>query len=365
MGPLQVEEPHPVNPEMVTLAREARGLTQSDLASRLDVSQARLSKIEAGLLDVPEDLWNKMAKTLGYPMRFFLLTDQIMGPGMSEFFHRKRQATSAKLLRRLHANMNIRMINIARLLQAVEVERDDIPRIDPDEFEGSVDEIAAAVRAHWQLPRGPIKDLTRVIEDAGGIVVPCDFGSPLLDAMSRYVPGLPRVFFVDQRAPGDRQRLTLAHELGHVVMHQVPHAEMETQAFRFAAELLMPAKGIRPQFDTVDIPKLAAMKPYWKVSMGALLKRAGDLGKISQRKQRYLWSQMASAGYRTREPAELDIPSEVPRLLMEIIDVHRNELGYGLAELSDLMVLTESEVKSVFGIEPTATERRTRLRVVP
>ena len=42
-----------VNPAMVTLAREAQGLTQTSLAKMLDISQAMLSMIEAGVKPVP------------------------------------------------------------------------------------------------------------------------------------------------------------------------------------------------------------------------------------------------------------------------------------------------------------------------
>jgi Zn-dependent peptidase ImmA (M78 family)/DNA-binding XRE family transcriptional regulator len=357
------EEPGSVNPEMVTLARESRGLTQSAAAKRLGVSQARLSKIEAGLAPVPDELVPLMAHVLGYPRRFFSLKHPILGPGTSEFFHRKRQATPVRTLKQLHAAMNIRMINIARLLTAVEIERDDIPRLDPDEF-GTAADIAQAVRAKWNVPPGPVKNVVQMIEDAGGIVVPCDFGTPLIDAVSRYVPGLPRVFFVDANISGDRMRLTLAHELGHVVMHQLPHPDMETHAYQFGAEFLMPGKEIRPQLDHVNIPKLASLKPFWKVSMGALLMRARDVGRVSPRMERYLWSQMSRAGYKAREPAELDIPREEPRLLAEIIQVHREELGYGLRELSDLIGLSEEEAQGVYEIEPSRADVRPRLRVV-
>lgn len=363
MGPRQSEEARPVNPEMVALARESRGLTQREAARQLGISQGRLSKIEAGLAPTPDDVAARMVEVFRYPTRFFHLRDAILGPGTGEFFHRKRQAATARTLRQLHATLNVRMISIGKLLQAVEIERDDIPRLDPDDWSPS--EIAEAVRAQWQLPSGPIPDLVRVIEDAGGIVVMSDFGTPLVDAVSRYVPGRPRVFFIDSTMPGDRQRLTLAHELGHVVMHQAPHPDMEAQAYEFAAELLMPARLIRPQFDRVSIPKLAAMKPYWKVSMAALLKRAADVGKVSPRMERYLWSQMSKAGYRTREPAELDIAREEPRLLQEILEVHRLELGYGLLELSELMGLVGDEAQATYAINPTKSEVRARLRALP
>ncbi len=353
-----------INPEMMTVARESRGLTQTAAAKELGVSQSRLSKMEGGLVPAASDLKDDLARVYHYPPRFFTLRDPILGPGTSEFFHRKRQATPVKALNKLHAELTIRMIHIARLLRAVEIEADTIPRIDPDEVGGTATDVARAAKAHWALPRGPIKSVTETIENAGGIVVVCDMGTPLVDAMSRYVPGLPRVFFVDGSAPADRQRMTLAHELGHAIMHHIPHKAMETEAFQFAAEFLMPTTDIRKHFDRVDVPQLASLKPYWKVSMAALLMRARDLNKVTERKERYLWSQMTSAGFKTREPAELDVAPEQPRLLREIIQVHQDELGYGAAELSELIALYDDEARELYDVKATRQEMRSRLRAI-
>ncbi len=363
MSPRENRSRNIVNPDMVTLARESRGLTQRDAAGLLGISQARLSKIEHGLVPVPSQLVSTMAESFHYPKSFFMLKDRLWGPGTSEFFHRKRQAASARTLSQLHAQINVAIINISKLLKAVEIERDDIPRIDPDEGFTPA-EIALRVRAQWRLPAGPVNSVVGAIEEAGGIVIMRDFGIPLIDATSRYIPGLPRLFFVDSAMPGDRQRLTLAHELGHCIMHQLPHEEMERQAYQFAAEFLMPEKDIKPQFGPVDIPKLASMKPFWKVSMAALLMRARDLGKVSPRMERYLWTQMSKAGYRTKEPPDLDVPREQPKLLSEIIKVHREDLGYSVEEFSKLLSLCDDEVQQQYGIVRTRDEVRSRLRRV-
>jgi Zn-dependent peptidase ImmA (M78 family)/DNA-binding XRE family transcriptional regulator len=357
------DENRPINPNMVTLAREARGLTQEEAARELGITQARLSKIESGSRDAPEDVVMKMESAFRYPRRFFSLDIPILGPGSSEFFHRKRQSLSARTLRQVHAEVNIRIMNLSRLLRAVEIEQGEIPRIDPEEGWTPAD-IARAIRAEWQLPRGPVTDLIGVIEKSGGIVVTWDFGTPRLDALSRYMPGMPRMFFLNEALPADRQRLSLAHELGHVIMHQTPHPHMEDEAYQFAAEFLMPESDIRPQFDEVALPKLALMKPHWRVSMAALLKRAQDVGKISERRARYLWTQMGKSGYRTREPSEVDIPRELPRLLETVLTFYQTELGYGLAELSHLVVLQDEEAQLKYGIQATKDEMRTRLRAV-
>lgn len=353
-----------VRPDKVVVAREARGVTQSHLADALGISQGHLSKIEAGMLVVPDTLLPRLSQTLGYPPQFFRLTEPIYGPGTSEFFHRKRKAISARLLARLHAQVNIFRIQISRLLLAVEIGPDRIPEIDPDSFPGSVEDVARAVRAAWNLPRGPIEDLTKCIEEAGGIVIPSDFGTPLLDAVGRYVPGMPPLFFTNRLSPGDRQRLTLAHELGHMVMHRVPTPEMEDEAFRFGAELLMPEQDIRHELDRLTIDRLVALKLRWRVSMQALLMRAQTLGAITLRQARYLWMQIGKAGYRTREPVEADIPPESPSLLTEIIDMYRHTLGYSTSQIADLMAINPTELETAYGVSLSPRDARALIRIV-
>lgn len=358
-------EPGVPRADLIVLARESRALTQIALASRLGLSQGHLSKIEAGMLPVSEALLERLGDALGYPAHFFTLREPIYGPGTSEFFHRKRSAMSARLLAQVHALVNIRLIQMSRMLRAVELDEDRIPELAIEDFADSPELVARAVRAAWSLPRGPVMDLTEVVEAAGGVVIPMDFGTPLIDGLGRYVPGMPPLFFINRDAPADRMRLTLAHELGHMVMHRVPDPDMEEQAFRFGAELLMPEQDIRVDLDGLTIDRLVWLKRRWRVSMGALLKRAETVGRIQPRRARYLWMTMSKLGYRTREPAEADIAPEIPHTLRDIVDAHVRQLGYSADDMAHLVALTPSELEMTYGVGVGGRDsRRTRLRLL-
>jgi Zn-dependent peptidase ImmA (M78 family) len=137
-------------------------------------------------------------------------------------------------------------------------------------------------------------------------------------------------------------RWTLMHEVGHIVMHRFPTENMEREADQFAAEFLMPASQIKPQLHSITLAKLASLKPYWRVAMSALLRRATDLGTITPRAKQYLWMQMGMHGYRNHEPVE--IPPEEPTLLKELLDFHRERLGHDSQELAKIMRVKESEL---------------------
>lgn len=340
----QPMERETANPNMVILARDSRGMTQKELALRLGVTQGRVSKMEMGLLPITDDLVERLAKCLGYPKHFFLQEGGIHGIGIPELFHRKRQDVPKRLLDRIYALIEIQSAHqIPALLRAVEMPC-NIPTFDIDEYNGNAERIASLVRERWQLPRGPISDLTEAIEDAGGIVVPFRFETQRVDAMSRWMPSAPPLFFINMESPKDRLRFSLAHELGHVVMHALPNGDIENQADRFAAEFLLPQRDILPYLHDLSLSRLAVLKQYWKASMAAILKQAEGLGAITANQARYLWILMSKAGYRTREPVELDPDGETPTVLQELIEIHLKQLSYSVADLAQTLALEEQEV---------------------
>ena len=266
-------------------------------------------------------------------------------------------------MNRVYAQINIRRFHLARLLQSAEVPECKIYPHDVEEY-GSIEEIARAVRAEWLLPSGPISNVTQAIEAAGGVVVCFDFGTRLVDAISRWIHGLPPMFFINKDLPPDRWRFTLCYELGHLILHRTPNPDMEKQAHAFAAEFLTPRDEIKLLLTDVSLPRLAELKQYWKTSMSSLLKRAEELGRITNRQARYLWMQMGKAGYRTREPVELRGAEEKPITLQELIDVHISELHYSEPEISYLLAINESEFRSLYRHPGSSNNQKVRLSVV-
>ena len=206
-----------------------------------------------------------------------------------------------------------------------------------------------------------------LLENNGGIVIPCDFGSDLIDAMSQRIDGFPVLFFVNVYAPADRLRHTLAHELGHMVLHTTTmksDEEMEDEADSFAGAFLLPADEIRPQLRRFDLRQLANLKLYWKVSMAAIAVRADRLKLITPYQSKMFWMEMSSLGYRKREPNE-PLP-ETPSLLRHMIAFHVKKLGYSVSDLAKLLHLKASEFQDMYRSEIIGEARsgKPELRVV-
>lgn len=334
------------NREMLIVARDSRGWTQSEVAERLGIAQATISKIENGLREPTDEQIKRFASFFGYRQEFFFLREQIKSFASGCTYRRARKRTQEAKMRHLLGIINVRRIQIAQLLESVELtSQNEFVRLDVDEHGGPV-RISQKLRAIWKLPPGPVQNLTRAIEDAGGIIFKCEFGSRDVDAISQFLPGGTPLFLVNAAIPADRLRFTLAHEVGHIVMHEMPNDVMEKQADAFAAEFLMPANQIRTDLMDVSLPKLATMKPYWKVSMNALLKRAGDLKTITERKKQFLWTEMGKLGFRKHEP--VTIPTEEPALVDEMIATYSTDLGYNIYEISTVLHEAEERIREVF-----------------
>lgn len=338
-----------VNPEMIVLARDLLAITQLQLAEAIGVRQATVSRYESGLIEVPVEHLSAIARFLERPESFFLWSERLYSA--SCLYHRKNRRISPTELRTIHAKVNLLRIQAARLLRHAKIKsKFSFHRLEARR-DGGPAACARELRRLWQLPMGPIRGLVRSIEGAGGMVFRCPFGKTRVDGISQWpldAPEMPPVFFVNDAAPGDRERLTLAHEIGHIVMHHMPtDNDPEEEANQFAAEFLMPAEEIARDLIGMTLAKAAAMKGYWKVSMQALIVQAHNLRKISDNQYEYLFRQLSMKGYRTCEPSP--IPPEEPEMFKDLVSFHQKNLRQGIKEISESLGENEHSFRSRYG----------------
>jgi Zn-dependent peptidase ImmA (M78 family)/transcriptional regulator with XRE-family HTH domain len=348
-----------INPKMLRLARQRKGFQQTEAARLLGVDQSVLSRMENGLNEISEEIATRAARAYGVPLSFFEQTDPVFGAPVSVHpMWRRKADVSVRDLDTIVAEMNVRLMHLRRFLEAADIgHSSEVPKLDVDAHEDP-EKIAALVRAHWRIPRGPIADLTTLVERAGVIVVHSAMGQTSVSGVTFSSPGLPPLVVLNSDQPADRMRFTLAHELGHLVMHRFPSAAMEEEANTFASALLMPEADIRQYFSgrKVDLALLAAMKPEWRVSMQAILMRARSVGAITANQSQYLWKQISMKRLRFQEPPELDFPAEMPTVINSLVRLHLDSLKYTVEELASSLHVFEQDLREYYHLTPQAPE---------
>ncbi len=306
-----------INPRRIVLARESRGINQSELNERAGLAVSTLSKVERGELGLSPDALSRIAAITGYPLSFFA---QPGGPAPDSLAWRQREKVAQKLLTPVNAQVNILRLIVQGLTQDLGIAPPALPImvLGPD---CTPADVARSLRRTWSVPDGPVPNLTAVVEEHGIPVAAFPFGTERIDSRAALTDGRQPLICINSAHTGDRQRFSLAYQLGHLLMHTFSPVsgtqDTGHEANLFAAELLMPEAAMRAAIgdQPITLPLLADMKRRWRVSMIALLYRADDLGYTTENGKRYLIQQFNALKLRRREPVELDVPPESPQLI--------------------------------------------------
>lgn len=354
------------NSDLLLLARQYRGRSQAEVAMAAKLDQGHYSRIERDLLNAPpsEDTIETISAALDFPVEFFFQDLELGGLPLS--IHgpawRKRASTLSSDIKRLHAELNLRAIHLKEFLNSVDFKADLVlPQLDVDECGGAA-AAARLVRRAWSIPDAPIKSLTKYCERAGILVAHCDFPEKI-DGVTMHLRGLPPTIFLNQNAPADRMRHSLAHELGHIILHRIPTDTMEDEADTFAGELLAPYKMVCSELigGRVTLERLVQQKLYWRVSVASLLYKLGKNDFLTENQSGYLWRQISARGWRKSEPLETQFPKEVPSLYQHLVTLHTKELGYTKKDLAKLLRLNGSDLSQLYSVED---QQATHLRVI-
>ena len=142
----------------------------------------------------------------------------------------------------------------------------------------------------------PISDLISILENLGIMIIQIvDVNNYIkdFDGLSEIVDDIPFIVLLDNIKDGARQRFTIAHELGHLVMDIADELDAEKMCHRFASAFLMPRESIINEFGNfrknISLFELKTFKEEYKVSYAAIIYRLKDLNIISE----YLYKRLS------------------------------------------------------------------------
>lgn len=320
--------------EVIITGRVAGGMTQEALANIIGVTQAAMSRYENDLREPDADTIERIADALGVTVRFLARASRPAAALAVDAHMRRRATAKATVWRQMEAQLNMVRMHSDFLREEVALAASlTMPGFDP--FAVDPADAARMTRTQWQMPAGPVRSIVRWIEAAGSVVLMADLGNQRVDGLSQWTADHP-VIIVNSANPTDRVRWTLAHEIGHLVLHREDATdELEREADAFAAEFLMPELLIRPELSNLTLGKAVDLKRQWGVSLAALIQRAHQLGVLSDSRRASLFKQLSTRGWRIREPASDEIVPEKAELL-DHINTHLRGRGLGDADVAHL-----------------------------
>jgi Zn-dependent peptidase ImmA (M78 family)/DNA-binding XRE family transcriptional regulator len=307
--------------ERIKIARRIAEMSQRDLAEAAGVSAMAISKYERALNIPGSDVLLRLAQALGVKTEFFLrpVTVSLTIPSF-----RRRTSLSRK---KEYAILGQIQEWLERYLDAESL-FGETPSIDlPDDLDrrvASVDEVervALELREAWDLGLAPIESLMEVLEDRG-IKVGLVDGHEGFDALTFWMDGKVPVIAVKRGLPGDRQRFSLAHELGHLILEPREGVNDEKAAQRFAGAFLVPEEVARFELGVrrhrLDPYELHLLKHKYGLSMQAWVYRAKELGILSESAAVQLFRQFRQQGWHRDEPGD-QIPPEEPQRMKRLV----------------------------------------------
>lgn len=352
-----------INHRNLLLARESRGETQKAMADAIEgLNQGNLSKMEKGILPVSDDMIERIAKHLDYPVSFFYKESQ--DRRVNSFFYRKRVTLANKELTMLEARFDTARMAIDELLDSVEIPEFDIPSIATD---GSLTpkEVARRMRLFFGIPKGPVENLVKTMERHGIIIIFLEGAPEKFFGVTMFTNKSVPVIFVNADKSGDNKRFTLGHELGHLVMHlrqdvySLDEKDMDREADAFSSEFNMPEQECRHDLLNVKYKDLPTIKMYWKMSKAAICYKAKEMGLLGDSQYRYYMMQLSKSGQRKKETEYIDIDD--PSLLKKIVKVHLEDLEYSKKELENLTGLSDNDLETIL---PQTRLVRPKIRIL-
>ena len=314
--------------ERIKRARKSAGFNQRELAGRANVSAMAISKYERDENTPSSGVLIALSRALGVRTEYFFRQVDVQLGKVEYREHEKLPAKEeAKVLADVVEQVE-RWIELEEFIPTAWSIPFELPEDLPRNIEtlDEIESICSSLRKMWNLGLNPVPDLIDTLESKGVKVFVTRYDEhKKFNGLSTTVNGSP-VVVVGKHWPGDRQRFTLAHELGHQVLKDrlAKNLEPKEEAAcdRFAGAFLAPEAMVRQALGEhrtwLEPQELKFLKDEYGLSMGAWIHRAFDLGIITRQISQKTWRYFRANGWKEKEPGK-QYPQEQPKLFEQTV----------------------------------------------
>lgn len=269
--------------ERIRYGRIKAGLSLRDLGEKLGITQTALNNYEKGFTTPDSSRLIQLAKVLNLPIEYFFRQEPITS--LQPLAFRKKVTLKQKELNKIIEDTRDWLERFVAIETIIDEKRQvDLPSAIHISRPEDIEDAAVQLRRYWNLGLDPIENLMDVLEDHGIKIGIVDASDAFVGMTIKVNDDYP-VIVVNRNISGDRQRLTIAHEIGHFVLAVDPATDKDTLYHRFAGAFLFPKNQVRKELGEgrkkIGLEELCILKHRYGLSMMAILYRAFDNGYIS------------------------------------------------------------------------------------
>jgi Zn-dependent peptidase ImmA (M78 family)/DNA-binding XRE family transcriptional regulator len=268
-------------------ARKTAGLSLRALGGIVGLTHAAIKRYEDGEVSPSSSMIIKLSDVLNVRPEYFFMSQDI---NLQAVKYRQCYGLSKKQLELIQLdiiNQVEQHIALKSLFPSPPMIAFALPQNLPDHINDfkQIDDLTKIIRQYWDLGMNPISYFIDILELHGIYVVITHVAERYykkFDGLTAWIDEIP-IIVMDKNWPGDHQRFTLAHELGHIFLANRfdEKLDKELACHYFAGALLLPesiAKQILGTYRTnIELNELAMIKQKFGLSMMATLYRANNL----------------------------------------------------------------------------------------
>ena len=344
----RVEQKASLNPERIRCARETAGLSKVQLAESLGVTSRTVTNYEE--VGAPVSQVAALAEVLQVMPSFFSVSPSaplIEDLSEGQVWFRSLRKSTVRQRRSAVGHGRNALLFFKWIEDHFRLPECDLPFADSA---GMRPDLAATMlRAILGYGENPLPEMTSLAEAHGIRLFSLPTVGREVDAFSFMFDGVPYIA-VDTSKTAERVRFDIAHEIGHLMMHEMVSEDVaaagtrdiEGEAHSFAANLLMPKRRVLGMVPThASVSQILAAKRYFKVSAMAMARRAYELGRLSEWEYRQVCSELTVQGYKSGEPRGLR--PEQSKVFRFVADTNRQK-GISVSTVSEETGLVPKEL---------------------
>lgn len=338
-------------------------MSSASLAKLLNVHRNTLRDYENGALPDGPTL-DRMSSVLGVPVHF-LFTPIIRDKHSSPLYRarskvteteKKQAVTHIEWVMELERYFSNRII----LPQPNLPDLSDIPPHPQQLTDQHISIVARRIREHWGMGDAPVQNVVHTLEKNGYIIVHVPLGFPNIEALFvKADSGRAFILVNKDYESASRLRNSALHEAAHDILHgrisnplgndRALMKLMEDQAHKLVLEIFLPDTFLE-EVHSVSLETLRVMKPRWKVSIQAMLRRLLNAGRIDDTRYTSLMVHLSKRGWRISEPFDDMLPIERPTLLKSAFAALEKKAGISKAVIAAELNLPSSLVVKLIGL---------------